>query len=158
MSEAGGRRIKRSINLDMNSVRFADGELMDKFKRFELLKPYLDSKLEEVHEYNSSKQSDMNELINGRHLTNVGTFRAYCLAYLREHEQIHQDMTLLVRQLQPNPEGLPIEIYVFSKDTRWAFYEDIQADIFDHLLAVIPEFQLKVYQKPSGKDLELIGK
>jgi len=158
MSEAGGRRIRRSINLDMNSVRFADGELMDKFKRFELLKPYLDSKLEEVHEYNSSKQSDMNELINGRHLTNVGTFRAYCLAYLREHEQIHQDMTLLVRQLQPNPEGLPIEIYVFSKDTRWAFYEDIQADIFDHLLAVIPEFQLKVYQKPSGKDLELIGK
>ena len=158
MSEAGGRRIKRSINLDMNSVRFADGELMDKFKRFELLKPYLDSKLEEVHEYNSSKQSDMNELINGRHLTNVGTFRAYCLAYLRAHEQIHQDMTLLVRQLQPNPEGLPIEIYVFSKDTRWAFYEDIQADIFDHLLAVIPEFQLKVYQKPSGKDLELIGK
>jgi len=158
MSEAGGRRIKRSINLDMNSVRFADGELMDKFKRFELLKPYLDSKLEEVHEYNSSKLSDMNELINGRHLTNVGTFRAYCLAYLREHEQIHQDMTLLVRQLQPNPEGLPIEIYVFSKDTRWAFYEDIQADIFDHLLAVIPEFQLKVYQKPSGKDLELIGK
>jgi len=158
MSEAGGRRIKRSINLDMNSVRFSDGELMDKFKRFELLKPYLDSKLEEVHEYNSSKQSDMNELINGRHLTNVGTFRAYCLAYLREHEQIHQDMTLLVRQLQPNPEGLPIEIYVFSKDTRWAFYEDIQADIFDHLLAVIPEFQLKVYQKPSGKDLELIGK
>ena len=154
MSESGGRRIKRSINLDMNSVQFADEALLEKFKRFELLKPYLDKKLAEVHEHNSTRQADMNELINGRHLTNVGTFRVYCLAYLRNHELIHQDMTLLVRQLQPNPEGLPIEIYVFTKDIRWAFYEDIQADIFDHLLAVIPQFNLRVFQKPSGKDLE----
>jgi len=154
MSEAGGRRIKRSLNIDMNSVRFADDELMQKFKRFELLKPYLDKKIAEVHEHNNSRQADMNELINGRHLTNIGTFRAYCLAYLRNHDQIHQDMTLLVRQLQPNSEGLPIEIYVFSKDTRWAVYEDIQADIFDHLLAVIPQFNLRIFQKPSGKDFE----
>lgn len=154
MSDAGGRRIKRSINLDMNSVQFADEELLAKFKRFEILKPYLEAKLAEVHEHNSSRQADMNELINGRHLTNVGTFRAYCLAYLRNHEKLHQDMTLLVRQLQPTPDGLPIQIYVFTKDTRWAYYEDIQADIFDHLLAVIPQFKLKVFQKPSGKDLD----
>jgi miniconductance mechanosensitive channel len=154
MSESGGRRIKRSIHIDMNSVQFADEELLGKFKRFEVLKPYLKSKLEEVHAYNASKQADMSELINGRHLTNLGTFRAYCLAYLRNHDQIHQDMTLLVRQLQLNPEGLPIEIYVFTKDIRWTYYEDIQADIFDHLLAVIPQFNLRVFQKPSGKDLE----
>ena len=153
MSEAGGRRIKRSINIDMSSVQFADEELLEKFKRFEILKPYIEAKLKDVHEHNSSRAADMSELINGRHLTNVGTFRAYCVAYLRGHEQLRQDMTLLVRQLQPSPEGLPIQIYVFTKDTRWAFYEDIQADIFDHLLAVIPEFKLKVFQKPSGKDL-----
>jgi miniconductance mechanosensitive channel len=154
MSDSGGRRIKRSINIDMNSVQFADEALLEKFKRYELLKPYLDKKGKEVHEHNASRKADMDELINGRHLTNVGTFRAYCLAYLRSHEQIHQDMTLLVRQLQPNPEGLPIEIYVFTKDIRWSYYEDLQADIFDHLLAVIPQFNLRVFQKPSGKDLE----
>ena len=154
MSDAGGRRIKRSINIDMNSVQFADEELLEKFKRFNLLKPYLEKKLKEVQEHNSSKTEDMQELINGRHLTNVGTFRAYCLAYLRNHEKLHQNMTLLVRQLQPGSEGLPIQIYVFTKDTRWAYYEDIQADIFDHLLAVIPQFNLKVFQKPAGKDLE----
>ncbi|MDG2169518.1 MAG: mechanosensitive ion channel [Opitutales bacterium] len=154
MSDAGGRRIKRSINIDMSSVQFADEALLEKFKRFEILKPYIEAKLKDVHEHNSSREADMSELINGRHLTNVGTFRAYCLAYLRSHELLHQDMTLLVRQLQPSPDGLPIQIYVFTKDTRWAYYEDIQADIFDHLLAVIPQFNLKVYQKPSGRDLE----
>jgi miniconductance mechanosensitive channel len=138
----------------MSSVQFADEALLEKFKRFEFLKPYIEAKLKDVHEHNSSREADMSELINGRHLTNVGTFRAYCLAYLRSHELLHQDMTLLVRQLQPSPEGLPIQIYVFTKDTRWAYYEDIQADIFDHLLAVIPQFNLKVFQKPSGKDLE----
>jgi miniconductance mechanosensitive channel len=154
MSDAGGRRIKRSLHIDMNSVKFADEELLEKFKRFALLKPYLEKKLKEIQEHNESRKELMTELINGRHLTNVGTFRAYCLAYLRNHELVHQDMTLLVRQLQPTPDGLPIEIYVFTKDIRWAFYEDIQADIFDHLLAVIPQFKLRVFQKPSGKDLE----
>lgn len=154
MSEAGGRRIKRSLQIDMNSVQFADEELLEKFKRFGLLKPYLEKKLIEIQEHNESRKELMDELINGRHLTNVGTFRAYCLAYLRNHELIRQDMTLLVRQLQPSPDGLPIEIYVFTKDIRWAFYEDIQADIFDHLLAVIPQFELRVFQKPTGKDLE----
>ncbi|MCB1123905.1 MAG: mechanosensitive ion channel family protein [Verrucomicrobiae bacterium] len=156
MSEAGGRRIKRSINIDMNSIQFADEELLEKFKRFTLLKPYLEQKLKEVHEHNASRKEDMEELINGRHLTNIGTFRAYCLAYLRNSELVQQDMTLLVRQLQPTGEGLPIQIYLFTKDTRWAFYEGIQADIFDHLLAVIPQFKLRVYQKPSGKDLEAL--
>jgi miniconductance mechanosensitive channel len=154
MSESGGRRIKRSINIDMNSIQFADEALLERFKRYTLLKDYLEKKMKEVGDHNSSRKEDMEELINGRHLTNIGTFRAYCLAYLRNHEKVHQNMTLLVRQLQPNPEGLPIEIYVFTKDTRWAFYEDIQGDIFDHLLAVIPKFNLRVFQKPSGKDLE----
>ena len=154
MSDAGGRRIKRSINIDMNSVQFADEALLENFKRFNVLKPYLEKKLKEVHVPNQSTAENISELINGRHLTNVGTFRAYCLAYLRGSDLVHQDMTLLVRQLQPTPEGLPIQIYVFTKDTRWAVYEDIQADMFDHLLAVIPLFNLKVFQKPAGKDLE----
>ena len=156
MSDAGGRRIKRSINIDMNSVQFADEELLERFKLFEILKPYLEKKLAEVQEYNSSREADMSQLINGRHLTNVGTFRAYCLGYLKNSELIRHDMTLLVRQLQPTAEGLPIQIYVFTNDTRWAYYEDIQADIFDHLLSVIPLFKLKVFQKPAGKDLEVL--
>lgn len=156
MSDAGGRRIKRSINIDMNSVQFADEELLERFKLFEILKPYLEKKLAEVQEYNSSREADMSQLINGRHLTNVGTFRAYCLGYLKNSELIRHDMTLLVRQLQPTAEGLPIQIYVFTNDTRWAYYEDIQADIFDHLLSIIPLFKLKVFQKPAGKDLEAL--
>ena len=99
----------------------------------------------------------MSELINGRRLTNVGTFRAYCVAYLRNHPQIHQDMTLLVRQLTPSSQGLPLEIYVFTNDIAWARYEDIQGDIFDHLLSVMPEFGLSAYQAPSGADLEKAG-
>ena len=100
---------------------------------------------------------DLSELINGRRLTNVGTFRAYCVAYLRKHPKIHKDMTLLVRQLTPSSGGLPLEIYVFTKDIAWARYEDIQGDIFDHLLSVLPEFGLSAYQSPSGADLEKVG-
>lgn len=154
MSESGGRRIKRSLCIDMNSIGFVDEKLLTRFRRYELLKPYLDEKVKEVDAYNTEKKADLSEMINGRRITNIGTFRAYCVAYLRSRPDIHQDMTFLIRQLAPTPQGLPLEIYVFCNDIRWVNYEGIQSDIFDHLLAVIPQFDLKVYQQPSGSDLE----
>lgn len=156
MSEAGGRRIKRSLNIDLNSITFADEELLNRFKQINLLRPYLDQKLEEIQEYNVIVTKDFNELINGRRLTNVGTFRAYCLAYLRNHPKIRKDMTLLVRQLAPSEKGLPLEFYVFTNDTAWARYEDIQSDLFDHFLSILSEFKLSAYQSPSGSDLKTI--
>lgn len=152
MSEAGGRRIKRALQLDMRSIQFADEQLLERFKRMRLLRPYLDAKLEEIQQHNAQVGDDLAELINGRRLTNVGTFRAYCLAYLRNHPKVRQDMTLMVRQLAPNPNGLPLEIYVFCNDTVWANYEGIQGDLFDHLLSILPEFKLNVFQAPSGSD------
>lgn len=157
MSEAGGRRIKRPLNIDMRGIRFADEKMLEQFKRIRLLRPYLDTKLDEIQKYNINVDEDLNELVNGRRLTNVGTFRAYCVAYLRSHPKIHQDMTLLVRQLGPGPQGLPLEIYVFTNDIAWSSYEDIQGDIFDHLLSVMPEFGLTPFQAPSGADLERAG-
>ncbi|MDQ8193882.1 mechanosensitive ion channel [Coraliomargarita sp. SDUM461004] len=157
MSEAGGRRIKRSLHIDLRTIQFADEELLERFKRIRLLRPYLETKLEEIQKYNDGVGEELSELINGRRLTNVGTFRAYCVAYLRNHPKIHQDMTLLVRQLTPNAHGLPLEIYVFTNDIAWARYEDIQGDIFDHFLSVLPEFGLSAYQAPSGSDLEKAG-
>lgn len=158
MSESGGRRIKRSLNIDMRTIRFADEKLLEHFKRIRLLAPYLDSKLDEIREYNVNIGDDLDELINGRRLTNLGTFRAYCVAYLKNHPKIHKEgMTLLVRQLAPGTQGLPLEIYVFTNETAWVSYEDIQADIFDHLLSILPEFDLDPYQSPSGADLEKAG-
>jgi miniconductance mechanosensitive channel len=154
MEESGGRRIKRSINIDMNSVRFVDDELAEKFKKIHLLKAYVESREEEILKYNEENKIDGSILVNGRRMTNLGTFRKYVEEYLRKHPKIHNDMTFLVRQLQPDERGLPIEIYVFSNDQAWANYETIQADIFDHILAVIPEFELKVFQNPSGRDFQ----
>ena len=154
MQETGGRRIKRAIPIDMRSVRFADEELLARWLRIRRLRPYLEAKLAEVKTANQVEaDADLSVLANGRRLTNLGTFRAYCIAYLRAHPQIHQDMTFLVRQLAPTEHGVPLEIYVFTNDIRWANYEAIQADIFDHLLAVIGEFDLRVFQAPSGADL-----
>jgi len=157
MDESGGRRIKRSVSIDMSSVRFCDQELLERFQRIQLLNDYLGRQLEEVHEHNKSTGADTSILVNGRHLTNVGTFRAYLVAYLRQNAKIHQDMTFLVRQLQPTDKGLPIEIYVFSNDQAWANYEAIQADIFDHVLAVLPLFDLRVFQAPTGADMRTIS-
>ena len=153
MSDAGGRRIKRPIHIDMRSIQFADAQLLERFKRMRLLRPYLDAKLEDIQKHNASVGDDLSELINGRRLTNLGTFRAYCVAYLRNHPKVRQDMTLLVRQLAPSKDGLPIEIYFFSNDTIWANYEDIQGDLFDHLISILPEFKLNVFQTPTGSDL-----
>jgi len=154
MFESGGRRIKRAIQIDMHSVRFADAALIARWRQIDLLRDYLDEKQREIDDDNRRRGTDLSILGNGRRITNLGTFRAYCIAYLRAHPRIHQQMTFLVRQLAPNEHGLPLEIYVFANDTRWANYESIQADIFDHLLAVIGEFQLSVFQQPSGGDVQ----
>lgn len=155
MSESGGRRIKRAIAIDVNTIRFVDQELLEHLKSIMLLRPYLEQKVREIEEHNREHISatELKALTNGRRLTNVGTFRAYCIAYLRKHTGIHQDMTFLVRQLAPTAEGLPLEIYVFANDIRWAFYEEIQSDIFDHLFAVLPEFGLRAFQSPAGHDI-----
>jgi miniconductance mechanosensitive channel len=157
MSEIGGRRIKRALQIDMRTIQFADEQLLERFKRIRILRPYLEAKLQEIQKYNADVGDDLNELINGRRLTNIGTFRAYCLAYLRNHPKARKDLTLMVRQLAPKEHGLPIEIYVFSNDIVWANYEDIQADLFDHVLSILPEFNLSAYQAPSGADLEKAG-
>ena len=152
MSESGGRRIKRAIYIDMSTIRLCDQKMLERFERFELLSDDLRSRRAEVERYNEEKGVNTEELINGRRLTNVGTFRVYVAAYLRKHPKIHQDLTFLIRQLAPTPKGLPIEIYVFTNDIEWANYEGIQADIFDHLLAVVPMFELRVFQEPTGAD------
>jgi miniconductance mechanosensitive channel len=154
MSESGGRRIKRSICIDMNTIKFADEAMLEKFRGMELLKEYIEKKQEEISADNSERGVDLSAtIVNGRRQTNLGIFRAYLQEYLHRHPKIHKGMTFLVRHLQPTPQGLPIEIYVFSSDKNWARYEAIQADIFDHVLAAIPEFGLRVYQQPSGTDV-----
>ena len=154
MEEAGGRRIKRAIYIDMNSVKFCTDEMIEKFRRFNFLQEYIDARLAEIEAYNREHGFDMSQLVNGRRMTNLGTFRAYLVQYLRHHPKVHQEMTLLVRHLAPTPSGLPIEIYLFTNDIAWANYESIQADIFDHILAVLPEFELRVFQSPTGHDLQ----
>ena len=156
MSDSGGRRIKRSINIDMNSIKFCNDELINNFKSITIISEYIDRKLSNLKEHNESINKE--SIINGRALTNVGTYRAYIKAYLRNNKDIHKDMTFLVRQLSPTPNGLPIQIYVFSKNTNWIDYEEIQSDIFDHLISALHQFDLKIYQQPSGNDLLKIGK
>jgi miniconductance mechanosensitive channel len=157
MSESGGRRIKRSLNIDMHSVVFCNKELLEKLRKVHLLREYIEKKEEELSRHNEEHSIDQTVSINGRRLTNLGCFRAYVEAYLKSNKNIHPEMTFLVRQLQPTEQGLPIEIYVFSKEQRWVQYEGIQADIFDHLLAVLPEFELRVFQNPGGADLRLLA-
>ena len=153
MSQSGGRRIKRAIFIDVSSIRFQTQDEVDHFTRFALLKDYVKNKEQELADYNAGLATEVDAEVNRRRLTNVGTFRAYAYNYLKNHPRIHKDMTLIVRQLGPGPEGLPLEIYCFTNTTEWAAYEDIQSDIFDHLLAIVPEFGLRLYQKPAGSDL-----
>lgn len=157
MEESGGRRIKRSINIDMNSVKFASPEQLEKLKKIHLVTQYLNDKEKELALYNETNKIDDEVLVNGRRQTNLGVFRAYISAYLKSNPNISQEMTFLVRQLQPGASGIPIEIYVFSKVQAWALYEGIQSDIFDHLLATVPEFGLQVFQNPSGADFRKLG-
>ena len=155
MSDSGGRRIKRSINIDMNSIKFCSSELIEKFKAITLISKYIDEKLSEITNHNISVSKE--STINARSLTNIGTYRAYIKAYLKNNKNIHDNMTFLVRQLSPTENGLPIQIYVFSNNTDWIDYEEIQSDIFDHLIAALDQFNLKVYQSPSGNDLSKLS-
>ena len=158
MTEAGGRRIKRAVNIDATSVRFLDEAALKRLRRAQLLTDYIENKVRELTEYNKENNIDPESPVNGRKLTNLGTFRAYLTAYLRAHKKIHQEnMTLMVRQLEPGANGIPMEIYAFSNDINWVAYEGIQADIFDHVFAVIPEFGLRIHQTPTGYDLQQIG-
>ena len=154
MQESAGRRIKRSIFIDVNSIGFCDEEALSRYSKIDYIKEYLARTRAEVQAYNEQSGSHAESSANGRHLTNIGTFRAYVLAYLKHHPDINQDLTILARQLAPTDSGLPIEVYAFSSDKNWANYEAIQADIFDHLFAVVAEFDLRVFQKPSGVDLQ----
>ena len=157
MSESGGRRIKRALHIDMSSIKFCTDEMLERFNKFDFIKNYIAEKQDEIIEYNKEHETDTSQLINGRRQTNIGVFRAYTIAYLKNHPKIHQNMTFLVRHLEPTQNGLPVQIYVFSNDQAWANYEAIQADIFDHLLAALPEFGLRVFQNPTGYDFANIG-
>ena len=140
MQQSGGRRIKRAIHIDMNSIRFCTEEMIGRFSKIQYISKYVETKRAELTEYNRSAKVDDSSLANGRRMTNIGTFRAYVQAYLQNHPMVSQEMTLIIRQLAPGEHGLPIEIYVFCNDIRWAHYEAIQAALFDHILAVLPEF------------------
>lgn len=156
MQTSGGRRIKRSLFIDSTSIIFCTEEMIEKFKRIHFLSDYLVQRESEIAEYNIKNNVDRSNLVNGRALTNIGVFRAYISRYLQHHPGIHQEMTLLVRQLAPTENGLPLEIYAFTNDVNWNVYELTQADIFDHLFAVAKEFGLRVFQNPTGNDIRAI--
>jgi len=154
MNLSGGRRIKRYVNIDLSSIKFCDTEMLERFTKIQLITNAIQDRQAEIKVSNEEKNVDESTIVNGRRLTNIGIFRAYVEAYLRQHPQISNQMTFLVRQLSPRENGLPIEIYVFCKETNWNIYEAVQADIFDHILAVVPEFDLRVFQEPSGSDFQ----
>lgn len=157
MQNSEGRRIKRSLYIDLNSIRFCDDQLLAKFSKIAILKEYIEEKQQEITKSNEGIPADSPVFLNGRRQTNIGVFRAYVAAYLKNNSNINKQMTFLVRQLAPTDRGLPLELYVFSKDQVWANYEAIQADIFDHLIAAAPEFDLRLYQLPSGYDLRAVN-
>jgi miniconductance mechanosensitive channel len=158
MSESGGRRIKRSLLIDQTSVRFCDDELIERFQRIRRLRPHMEAKQKELESANASLGGDESGQLplNRRALTNLGIFRAYVVAYLNENPKLHDDMTVMVRQRPPTPNGLPLEVYVFSKDTKLIDFEGVQADIFDHLLAALPYFDLRLFQYPTGDNLKTL--
>jgi len=158
MNLSGGRRIKRHVNIDLSSIKFCDDEMLVRFTKIKLIAKSIQDRQLEIRTYNEENEVDESMVVNGRRLTNIGVFRAYVEAYLRQHPLISNKMTFLVRQLSPRENGLPIEIYVFCKETNWNIYESVQADIFDHILAVVPGFDLKVFQQPSGSDFQNINK
>ncbi len=153
MLESGGRRIMRNIQIDLSSVHFLTSDEIAHLRRASLLSQYLESRLAEIDRYNQAQQVDMSCSLNGRRLTNLGTFRAYVTAYLQAHSGIHQGMIQMVRLMEPGPNGIPMQIYAFASTTAWVAYEGIQGDIFDHILAVLPEFGLRLHQTPTGHDI-----
>jgi miniconductance mechanosensitive channel len=156
MTSQGVRRIKRSIKIDIQSIRFVDEELYRRLLKVERITDYLQQRNKEIEQSNETKKVNKSELINGRHLTNIGLFRVYMEAYLSEHPKVAKDQTLMVRQLQPTELGIPLEIYCFSNDIAWLNYEQIQSDLMDHLLAAVSTFDLRLYQNPSGGDFRAL--
>ena len=156
MRESGGRRVKRSINIDMNSVRFCTPEMLDKYRKIRLLKDYVEQTEAVIEEYNKKHHIDNSVLVNGRRQTNLGVFRAYLTAYLKSLPDVNKELTCMVRQLQPTDRGIPMELYFFCAIKDWVPYEGVQADVFDHVLAIIPEFDLQVFQSPSGRDFQRV--
>ena len=156
MEEANGRRIKRAINIKIDSINFCSKESLDRFKEIKLIQSYLQEKEIELSQYNKDNNLESNK-VNGRNLTNIGVFRKYVELYLHSHPMVNHNMTCMVRQLSPTEKGLPIEIYAFSKDKEWVNYENILADIFDHILAIVTSFELEVFQSPTGSDFSKIG-
>ncbi len=147
MSESGGRRIARSINIDVNTIRYCTPEMLEKYKQYSLVKDYITQREEEIKEYNKANNIDTSQVLNGRQQTNLGIFRAYIKAYLNNNPKLNHNLTMMVRQLQPTEFGVPLQIYAFSSDKQWVNYEEIQSDIFDHIISAAPMFDLKIYQK-----------
>lgn len=158
MQDSGARRVKRSINIDMNSIHFCTQEMLDKFRKISLITDYIDRKEEELKKYNKKHNIDASIQVNGRRQTNIGVFRAYLVNYLKSHPNVNQNLTCMVRQLQPTEKGIPMELYFFAATTQWIPYEDIQSDVFDHIMAVVPEFDLQVFQGVAGADLRHLKK
>ena len=156
MENSGGRRIARSFVIDIDTVRFCTPEMLERFKKFQLVTQYITDKEKEIEEYNKANNIDNSNLVNGRRQTNLGIFRAYLNAYLANCPYINKDMTFMVRQLSPTETGVPIQIYAFSSNKAWISYENIQSDIFDHVFAVVTMFDLKIYQKPSSNSLAIL--
>jgi len=154
MAETGARRISRSIFINQHTVKFADQSLIERFKNIHILKDYIQKKEIEIKAYNEDKKIDTKQVSNGRRMTNLGCFRVYLLNYLKNHPKINQELTILVRHLEPESNGLPLQVYAFSNDIEWGNYEAIQADIFDHIFAVITQFELEIFQNPSGSDFK----
>jgi miniconductance mechanosensitive channel len=157
MQEIGGRRIKRSIRIKMSSIRYLDEQEIDALRHIELLTDYIDERRAEIRRYNEQHEVDKSMLVNGRNLTNVGLFRRYMERYALEYPGVHPEMTRMVRQLQPDELGLPLELYCFSSDIRWEPYEHLMADIFDHLLASTGYFGLEVFENPASDDVRHLG-
>lgn len=157
MQETGSRRISRSIFVNQHTVKFLDQNLIEKFKEIHILKEYVNNKQLEIEQYNKENGVEEGQLSNGRRMTNLGTFRIYLLNYLRNHPKINQNLTVLVRQLEPTENGIPIQIYGFCKDIEWVKYEAVQSDIFDHILAVIQQFDLEIFQSPTGGDFRSLS-
>ncbi|MDQ8182253.1 mechanosensitive ion channel domain-containing protein [Pelagicoccus sp. SDUM812005] len=158
MSESGGRRIKRSIHINTSSISFLDEDTVLRLRKAKLLAPYLEEKFAELEKSNSETELDLSSPLNGRRLTNIGTFRGYLKSYLKNHPRIAQNMLILVRQLEPSSHGLPLQVYAFTATTKWIEYEDIQSDIFDHIFAVLPEFGLRIHESPTGNDLTIFSR
>lgn len=157
MEQSKGRRIARSICIDMDSIKFCTEKMLKKYEKIQYISDYIRQKQKELEEYNTNLDVDLSLMVNGRHLTNIGTFRAYITNYVRNHPKIKKEDIILIRQLQPTENGLPIQIYAFSSEIGWVNYEGIQADIFDHLLAIVPEFDLRVFQNPTGNDFRRLA-